>query len=90
MRARSRGSAAEAGSRERAALPQLREVHETLSTTGDLAYLSVLDRLTGGPVTPMPPPPCAVEPGVTISSADSDRLVDWLEAGAPDGATWEP
>jgi hypothetical protein len=53
---------------------------------GTVPYHAVtLDRVNGGPPIAMPPP----DPNCAAMPADQTAtLVQWLEMGAPDGATW--
>ena len=64
------------------------EEHSFPLCQDDLAYLCVLERLDHN--LPMPPSQCSLEDGSRISEDDLDLLYQWLEEGAPDGATWEP
>ena len=56
----------------------------------------VLDRISVPPVGAAMPPPqlggygCNVGDGEPMAPADRQKLIDWIMAGTPDGATWVP
>lgn len=50
---------------------------------------AVRERIMEPPVgAAMPPVGCEAEPGENIADADRMLLLDWIAAGAPDGASW--
>lgn len=58
---------------------------------GRPAYEVVLERVQSTEFSRMPPSYyCVLEDGEPITAADQQLLIDWLTAGAPDAATWDP
>ena len=48
------------------------------------------DRLAPDAAFQMPPPACNVGGGESMLPEDRTTLLEWIDAGAPDGATWMP
>ena len=65
--------------------------HAPFGTTTTPTFEIVASRLVlDGPAGMPPPSACDVGDGATMDPADRTALLDWIAAGAPDGATWPP